>query len=161
MKKSVVYFSIVFLFLVSHVFSQSASIERQVNLSYQIIRISEKADERVVIINNSGRPDAFQIYIHLEEYGYAANKNPFAFASSEKIMEDENWRFICTTPELYDGGMHKTAETDNTSVVYAADYIAIRSKSGEKYSFKFKTKSDDLYITVLPYDESNSDWWFT
>ena len=89
MKKSIVYFSIIFLFLMSHMFSQSASIEKQVNLSYQIIRISEKADERVVIINNSGRSDAFQIYIHLEEYGYAANKNPFA--SAEKIMEDENW----------------------------------------------------------------------
>ena len=137
-------------------FSQNAVIEKQVNYLYQIVRISESADERVVIVNKSGKVDAFRIYIHLEETGYAVNKTPFS--PEKNIVDDENWRFICTTPEISVGGSYKTPETDNTRNIYAADYVAIRSKSGEKYSFKFKVKFDDLYITVLPYDESNSDW---
>ena len=117
----------------------------------QILNLNTKANEEIIIINYAYRKEAFKIYIHTTD---ATSFHLNAFSASV-INSEEGWIYLTKTPEIIHQNQWKSSQ--DYELLEHADYICIDTKSGNKYIYEFETKHDKLYITVLPYKESD-DW---
>ena len=116
----------------------------------QIMQFNEKANEEIIVINNSFK-DAFKISIHTTD-STSFHLNAF---SASLTNSEEGWMFLVKTPELKCN--EKWKSSSDFEFLEHADYICIESKSGRKYNYTFETKRDKLYITVNSYKEGD-DW---
>lgn len=119
----------------------------------QILPFNEKANEEIIVINNSLKIDAFKIYVHTTDQT-SFHLNAF---SASVVNTEEGWMYLTKTPELKN--KEKWKSSSDFEVMEHADYICIESKSGKKYSYYFETKHDKLYITVDTYRENSNDDW--
>jgi hypothetical protein len=117
----------------------------------QILQFNEKANEEIIVINQSYRKDAFKISVHTTD-GSAFHMNAF---SVNVTKSEEGWIFLTKTPDIRSG--EKWKSSSDFEIMELSDYICIESKSGNKYNYNFETKHDKLYITVSPYKEGD-DW---
>lgn len=139
------YIILICLLFVCHLLSAEES------LKGQVLPINEKANEEIIIINNSPRKEAFKIYTHTKN-GSALHFNYFGvnYTSTE-----EGWNFVLRTPDVKCN--EKWKSSSDYEILELSDYICIESKSGIKYNYTFETKHDKLYITVSNYKEGD-DW---
>lgn len=126
---------------------------------YQVFRyIGKSADEALVVVNNSSTEDAFKIVL------LCINKH----------TGTEEWVEMCTTPTLITKEMRKNSHKGKYK--YESKYdmpqmnakftdnihsIAIKSKSGKKYSLSAKRAHSDLCIDISDFQEdsmNNEDW---
>jgi hypothetical protein len=117
----------------------------------QILPFNEKANEEIIIINNSPRKEAFKIYVHTTG---DSSFHMGAFSASFTTTE-EGWQFLTKTPEVK--VKEKWKSSSDFEILELSDYICIESKSGNKYNYSFETKHDKLYITVSNFKEGD-DW---
>jgi len=117
----------------------------------QIIQFNEKANEEIIVTNNTFFKDAFKISIHTTD-STSFHLNAF---SASVVNSDEGWIYLTKTPELKN--REKWKSSSDFELLEHADYICIESKTGNKYSYSFQTKHDKLYITVSEFKESD-DW---
>lgn len=117
----------------------------------QIMPFNEKANEEIIVINQSHRSDAFKIYIHATDSS-AFHMNAF---SVNVTKSEEGWVFLTKTPDIRNG--EKWKSSSDFEIMELSNYICIESKSGNKYNYSFETKHDKLYITVTPF-RSGDDW---
>jgi len=120
-------------------------------LKGQILSFNEKANEEIIIINNSPRREAFKIYVHTKD-GHTFHFNGFV---ANYTSTEEGWNFLTKTPEIK--SKEKWKSSNDFEVLELSDYICIESKTGNKYNYEFETKHDKLYITVSNYKEGD-DW---
>ena len=121
------------------------------DLKGQIFLFNEKANEEIIIVNNSPRKEAFKIYVHTKNAS-AFHFNGFA---ANYTSTEEGWQFITKTPYIKQREIWKSS--NDFEILELSDYICIESKSGYKYNYEFETKHDKLYITVTYYKEGD-DW---
>lgn len=115
------------------------------------MNFNEKANEEIIIINNSPRKEAFKIYVHTTE-GSAFHMGAFSVSVT---TSEEGWQFLIKTPEVKVN--EKWKSPNDFEVMELSDAICIESKSGIKYNYTFETKHDKLYITVSNYKKGD-DW---
>ena len=139
------------LFIVLLLVLSASGLFAEEELKGQILPFNEKANEEVIIINQSPRKDAFKVYIHTTE-GSAFHLNAF---SASFTSTQEGWQYLFKTPELKLG--EKWKSPNDYEILEISDYICIESKTGTKYNYTFETKHDKLYITVKPFKEGD-DW---
>jgi hypothetical protein len=120
-------------------------------LKGQIMPFNEKANEEIIVINNSPRSEAFKISIHTTD-GSAFHMGAFSVSVT---TSEEGWIYLTKTPDIRTGDKWKSS--NDFELLELADAICIESKSGNKYTYNFETKHDKLYITVSNY--KNSDDW--
>lgn len=118
----------------------------------QIMRFNEEADEEIIIINNSGKSEAFKIWCH------TTDQNLFSVGDVDFKVSEEGWIFLTKTPVIENGKKWKSSS--DYDALENADRICIESKSGNNYNYDFEAKHDKLYITVTRYTENNKeeDW---
>ena len=121
------------------------------SLKGQILLFNEKANEEIIIINNSPRREAFKIYLHTK------NSSAFHFNGfmANYTSTEEGWQFLTKTPDIK--SHEKWKSPNDFEVMELSDYICIESKTGNKYNYEFETKHDKLYITVSAFREGD-DW---
>lgn len=125
--------------------------EEEKNLKGQIMLFNEKANEEIIITNNTFFKDAFKIYVHTKN-GSAFHFNGFY---ANYTSTEEGWQFLVKTTEIKN--REKWKSSTDFEVLELSDYICIESKSGRKYNYTFETKHDKLYITVDKFQEGD-DW---
>lgn len=138
-----------FIFLICLLFAGNLLFSQE--LKGQILPFNEKANEEIIITNNSFNKEAFKIYVHTKS-GSAFHFNGFA---ANYTSTEEGWSFLTKTPEIRHQDKWKSA--NDFEVLELSDYICIESKSGKKYTYTFETKHDKLYINVTTYSEGD-DW---
>jgi hypothetical protein len=118
----------------------------------QIMRFNEEADEEIIVINNSGKSEAFKIWCH------TTDRNLFSFKDVDVKIAEAGWIFLTKTPLIE--STKKWKSTSDYDALENADKLCIESKSGNKYNYYFEAKHDKLYITVTRYSEhdSSDDW---
>ncbi len=121
------------------------------DLKGQIFLFNEKANEEIIVINNTPRKEAFKIYVHTRNAS-AFHFNGFA---ANYTSTEEGWQFVTKTPEIKN--KEKWKSSSDFEILELSDYICIESKSGKKYNYTFETKHDKLYITVSEFKEGD-DW---
>ena len=121
------------------------------DLKGQIMLFNEKANEEIIITNNTFFKDAFKIYVYTKN-GSAFHLNGFY---ANYTSTEEGWQFVTKTPEIKNN--EKWKSSSDFEVLELSDYICIESKSGRKYNYTFETKHDKLYITVDTFKEGD-DW---
>ena len=120
-------------------------------LKGQVMPFNQKANEEIIVINNTFLKDAFKIYVHTKN-GTAFHFNGFY---SNYTSTEEGWQFLVKTTEIKN--REKWKSSSDFEVLELSDYICIESKSGRKYNYTFETKHDKLYITVDKFQEGD-DW---
>ena len=120
-------------------------------LKGQVIPFNQKANEEIIVINNTFFKDAFKIYVHTKN-GTAFHFNGFY---NNYTSTEEGWQFLAKTTDIKN--MEKWKSSSDFEVLELSDYICIESKSGRKYNYTFATKHDKLYITVNKFQEGD-DW---
>jgi hypothetical protein len=125
--------------------------EEEKNLKGQIMLFNEKANEEIIITNNTFFKDAFKIYVHTKN-GSSFHFNGFY---ANYTSTEEGWQFLVKTTEIKN--REKWKSSTDFEVLELSDYICIESKSGRKYNYTFETKHDKLYITVDKFQEGD-DW---
>lgn len=121
-------------------------------LKGQILSFNEEADEEIIIINRSGKSEAFKIWCH------TTDQNLFSIGDVGFKISEEGWIFLTKTPVIENSKKWKSSS--DYDALENSDKICIESKSGNKYNYYFETKHDKLYITVSKYTESDKeeDW---
>lgn len=117
----------------------------------QILEFNQKANEEIIILNNTSKRESFKIYIHTGD-NTAVHMGAFSVSVT---TSEEGWSFLVKTPEIK--SKEKWKSSQDYEHLENADYICIDTKSGNKYNYDFETKRDKLYITVSPFS-SGDDW---
>ena len=109
------------------------------------------AEDYMVLINHSGNDDTFRIKIRVPAGSYTkADANGFSGFSLKSEEQSDDILATYATCSLSNGQKKKIQGEFDWSKV---NLVKIESKSGNQYSLNMYTRSDDLYIEILPFED--------